>query len=113
MTSWFGTMQCTRSVRSQKGRLLAAPSTHGQRSPAPEDFERANAEVQAALRGEREFASEFRIVWPDGSVHFIKADSQTFRDEAGRAVRMIGVNYDITERKLAEERTAAKKNLRH
>jgi PAS domain S-box-containing protein len=73
------------------------------KSVAPEDFERANAQVQAALRGER-FEGEFRIVWPDGSVHFIKAASQTFRDETGDPVRMVGVNYDITERKLAEER---------
>ena len=73
------------------------------KSLAPEDFEWAHAEVQAALRGEREWAGEFRIVWPDGSVHFIKAASQTFRDEAGRPLRMVGVNYDITERKRAEE----------
>jgi PAS domain S-box-containing protein len=73
------------------------------KSLAPEDFERANAEVQAALSGEREFAPEFRIVWPDGSIHFTQAASQTFRDEAGRPVRMVGVNYDVTEHKLAEE----------
>ncbi|MDQ3742814.1 MAG: PAS domain S-box protein [Acidobacteriota bacterium] len=73
------------------------------KSLAPEESEQAHAELQAALRGERGFAYEFRIVWPDGSVHFIKADSQTFHDEEGRPVRMVGVNYDITERKRAEE----------
>ena len=73
------------------------------KSLAPEDFERANVEVQAALRGEQEFADEYRIVWPDGSIHFTKAAAQTFRDEAGRPLRMVGVNYDITGRKLAEE----------
>jgi PAS domain S-box-containing protein len=73
------------------------------KSLAPEDFERANAEVQAALRGEREFAPEFRIIWPDGSVHFTQAASQTFRDQQGSPIRMVGVNYDVTERKLAEE----------
>jgi PAS domain S-box-containing protein len=74
-----------------------------ERSLAPEDFERATVEVQAALRGEREFVLEFRIVWPDGSVHFTKAASQTFRDQEGRPLRMVGVNYDITARKQAEE----------
>jgi PAS domain S-box-containing protein len=73
------------------------------KSLAPEDFDRANDNVQAALRGEREFGGEFRIVWPDGSVHYTKAASQTFRDETGRSVRMVGVNYDITKRKQAEE----------
>ena len=73
------------------------------KSLAPEDFERASAEVQAALRGEREFSVEFRIVRPDRSIHFIKAFAETLWDEEGRPVRMVGVNYDITERKLAEE----------
>jgi PAS domain S-box-containing protein len=73
------------------------------KSLAPEDFERTNAEVRAALRGERDFAPEFRIVWPDGSIHFTQAVSQTFHDEEGRPIRMVGVNYDVTERKLAEE----------
>jgi PAS domain S-box-containing protein len=73
------------------------------KSLAPDDFERANEEVQAALRGEREFAAEFRIIWPDGSEHFTKAASHTFRDRAGRPLRMVGVNYDVTERRLAEE----------
>jgi len=72
-------------------------------SLAPEDFERAQGELQAALGGEREFDSEFRIVWPDGSTHFIKADSQTFHDADGKPVRMVGVNYDVTERRRAEE----------
>lgn len=73
------------------------------KSLAPEDFDRANDEVEAALRGDREFAAEFRIVWPDGSVHFTEGAAQTFRDEAGNPLRMVGLNYDITKRKLTEE----------
>jgi len=72
------------------------------RSLVPEDLAQATAGVQAALKGEREFAGEFRIVWPDGSVHYTQAASQTYRDETGRAVRMVGVNYDITALKEAE-----------
>jgi two-component system sensor histidine kinase/response regulator len=68
---------------------------------AVEDFERVNAEVAAALRGERDFASEFRIRWPDGSVRYIKGIAQTIRDEEGHALRMVGINYDITEQKRA------------
>jgi PAS domain S-box-containing protein len=72
-------------------------------SLAPEDFERLTGEVQAALRGVKEYDTEFRIVWPDGSIRHIKAVAQTFWDDNGRPLRMVGVNYDITERKLAEE----------
>lgn len=71
---------------------------------APEDLERATANVQAALHGQRQLAMEFRVVWPDGSVHFIGAAGQTFRDGNGRPVRMVGVNYDMTEYRLAEQK---------
>jgi PAS domain S-box-containing protein len=69
----------------------------------PEDRQRAEAEIQAALRGERVYAPEFRIIRPDGAVRFIKAASQTMFDENGKPLRMIGTNVDITESKQAEE----------
>jgi PAS domain S-box-containing protein len=69
----------------------------------PDDRQFTEGEIQAALRGEREYAPEFRIVRPDGAVRIIQAVSQTFRDQNGKAVRMIGTNTDITERKQAEQ----------
>ena len=69
----------------------------------PDDLDSVKEAIQAAVRGEREFASEFRIVRPNGSIRIIKASSLTFRDQNNRAVRMIGTNIDITERKRVEE----------
>ncbi len=69
----------------------------------PEDKAYAEGEIQAALRGEHEYAPEFRIVWPDGSIRHIKADSHTIHDPEGKPLRMIGTNIDITERKQTEE----------
>lgn len=74
------------------------------KSLAANDRDQENVELQAAFRGEREYAPEFRIVWPDGSIHFIKAAARIFRDEERRPVRMVGLNYDITEHKRAEEK---------
>jgi PAS domain S-box-containing protein len=68
----------------------------------PEDREAATTAVQDALAGVREFNCEFRVVHPDGSIHHIQANAITQRDAAGRPLRMIGVNMDITERKEAE-----------
>lgn len=68
----------------------------------PDDKADTEGEIQAALRGEREYAPEFRIVRPDGSIRYIKADSQTFKDQDGKPLRMIGTNIDITERKQTE-----------
>jgi PAS domain S-box-containing protein len=76
----------------------------------PEDKAFAEGEIQAALRGEREYAPEFRVIWPDGSIHHLKAASHTSFDEQGRPLHMIGVNYDQTEQKAAE---AALAKARH
>lgn len=70
---------------------------------APEDRARAAEDVQAALRGEREFLSEFGVIFPDGSRRTLGGMGRVVRNEAGHPVRMVGVNYDITERKLAEQ----------
>jgi PAS domain S-box-containing protein len=50
-----------------------------------------------------EYAHDFRVVWEDGSVHWLFARAKIFRDAAGVPERMLGVNVDITERKEAEE----------
>ena len=46
---------------------------------------------------------QWRVIWPDGSVHWLAGRWQVFKDESGKALRMTGVNIDITERKQAEE----------
>ena len=69
----------------------------------PDDKTRSEEEIGLALRGEREFNSEFRVIWPSGEVRHIKANALVLRDAGGKPLRMIGVNYDITERKRAEE----------
>ncbi len=51
-----------------------------------------------------DFAMEFRVVWPDGSIHWLDDHGRTFVDAAGEPASMTGACVDITERKLAEER---------
>ncbi|MEI8202584.1 MAG: PAS domain S-box protein [Bacteroidota bacterium] len=67
-----------------------------------EDVERGNDEVKMAIQGEKEFDTEFRVVWPDGSIHNIRALATVQRDKAGNPLRMIGTNWDITEQKKTE-----------
>ncbi len=68
----------------------------------PEDRAANNEISLQAQRGEIEYDTEFRVVWPDGSIHWLKADGLVIRDAAGRPLRMVGVNYDITDKKSAE-----------
>jgi PAS domain S-box-containing protein len=68
----------------------------------PEDRERCEAEMAAALRGDKEFDTEFRIVRPDGETRYLKAASRTLRALDGSALMMTGANVDVTERRRAE-----------
>jgi PAS domain S-box-containing protein len=68
-----------------------------------DDKERCEQELNEALNGTRLFDTDFRIVHPDGAVRYLRAAARITRDADGRAVRMFGVNFDITERKRADE----------
>jgi PAS domain S-box-containing protein len=65
----------------------------------PDDLARCDMEIKAALHEERAFDSEFRVLLPTGEVRYLKAKAVVLRDSSGKALRMIGVNYDITERR--------------
>jgi PAS domain S-box-containing protein len=80
----------------------------------PDDRQNNEGEMQAALRGEHEYAYEFRIIREDGSIRFLKAASQTIRDKKGKALRMVGINIDITGlRKMINEKETLLRELYH
>jgi PAS domain S-box-containing protein len=69
----------------------------------PKDRDRVrNAGVESARR-DAPFEVEFRVIWPDGSVHSLSARGKMFRDQSNRPVRLTGVCWDVSERKRAEE----------
>ena len=59
------------------------------------------------MRSGQPTEAEWRVVWPDGSVHWIAGRGQVLKNESGEPSRMIGVNIDVTERKQAEEALSA------
>ena len=69
----------------------------------PDDRTQAKQEVRCILTQGLDFNMEYRILWPDGSIHWIASRAQVFNDDTGKPWRMIGVHKDITERKQAEE----------
>jgi PAS domain S-box-containing protein len=73
----------------------------------PDDRARSDEIARQVQAGDKEYNAEFRIVWPDGSIHWLKEYGQVVRGEDGQAKRMIGVTYDITESKEAEEKLRA------
>ena len=84
----------------------------------PEDRQNAiHAADQAILTGEP-IECEWRVIWPDGSVHWLMGRFLAFRDIEGQPQRLIGMNIDITKQKEAEEglakiEIARKKEIHH
>jgi PAS domain S-box-containing protein len=68
----------------------------------PHDRERVIELSREMMRTGQPAEGEWRVVWPDGSVHWIAGRGQVLMDESGKPSRMLGVNLDITERKQAE-----------
>ncbi len=73
------------------------------RSVHPEDIARVEHLIAQAFAGKAEYDTEYRIIWPDGSIHWVGARGKVQCDSAGKAISMIGVNIDLTARKEAEE----------
>ncbi|AOP33829.1 histidine kinase [Leptospira tipperaryensis] len=68
----------------------------------PEDLERCRIEHKNAVEGFKDFDMEFRVIWPDGAIRHIKAIAIVQRAASGKAFRMVGTNWDITEHKDSE-----------
>jgi PAS domain S-box-containing protein len=56
--------------------------------------------------------AEWRVVWPDGSVHWLAGRWRVLKDASGAPLRITGINLDITMRKQAEELRASEAALR-
>jgi PAS domain S-box-containing protein len=69
----------------------------------PEDRVRALAVVDRAFRTLQPEEGEWRVVWPDGSIHWIIGRFQVFKDHTGKPRRLAGINIDLTERKQVED----------
>jgi PAS domain S-box-containing protein len=70
----------------------------------PEDRERVREMNITALRQGRFDPEEYRVIWPDGSIHWLLSRGDMLRDpDTGAIVRSVGVNIDVTERRRAFE----------
>lgn len=73
----------------------------------PDDRQRIQQELGNSIANRLPYNTEFRTVWPDGSVHYLSARGEVSRDAAGCPIRFTGVSWDVTERRQAEENLRA------
>jgi len=76
-----------------------------------EDRERVLSSMSAAVAEGNDWATEFRVVWADRSVHWLDARGRVYRTRDGVPERMLGVVMDITDRKDAERALSASEQL--
>ncbi|MGE4559249.1 MAG: PAS domain S-box protein [Desulfobulbus sp.] len=123
--AWEHNLLSGRIYWSDQCRLLygIAPDTpvdYGKmlQSIHPDDREAFGRKVQQALAGNNQgiFQYEHRVIWPDGSEHWLQSHGQVYfedEDDQRTPVRFIGVNREITEgKKAAEALRASEERLR-
>lgn len=68
----------------------------------PEDRERVVQTVQSALADGETYDIEFRVVWPDKSIHWLSVRGAVIHDGKGHARKVIGIALEVTQRKHTE-----------
>jgi two-component system, cell cycle sensor histidine kinase and response regulator CckA len=68
----------------------------------PDDRDWLERVIWQSLEQMHSWDAEFRVVWPDGSVHWLLGKGTVFNDDFGRHIRLTCVNLDVTERKRTE-----------
>ncbi|NUS60512.1 MAG: PAS domain S-box protein, partial [Lysobacter sp.] len=69
----------------------------------PEDRDAMRKALAQTIAAHGHYDAEFRVIWPDGSVHWIVSRGRAVYDADGRAIAMTGVNFDDTDRRGAVE----------
>lgn len=77
----------------------------------PDDLERHQTDIDQSLLTGNDYQSEFRVIWPDGSVHWLLSRGTPIHDAEGRVVRLSGLVWDITARKAADNELIESRRL--
>jgi signal transduction histidine kinase/ActR/RegA family two-component response regulator len=113
MATWDVDLKTGDAIWSENHfRLIGIPVPPGRRASRdmwltyvhPDDRERAQATFDRAMKERTLYSCEYRIVRADGQIIWVEPRGRFFYDGNRRAVRAVGVLFEITARKHAEER---------
>jgi PAS domain S-box-containing protein len=68
----------------------------------PQALAERRQRIRRHLQDGEAYEYEFEVRWPDGSVHWLASTGRAVRDEQGAPLRMVGLNWDVTQRRRAE-----------
>jgi len=69
----------------------------------PDDSERVQDAIQNDIISGTGFHHTYRVVWPDGTVHYVENRSTNEVDDTGNTTRVFGTVHDVTERVESKE----------
>jgi PAS domain S-box-containing protein len=69
----------------------------------PDDVAGVKEATTRARESGTDYQNQYRVVWEDGSIHWLASQGRCHRDSKGHVVRVLGVLQDVTRRRLAEE----------
>ncbi len=76
-----------------------------------DDRDRAAQALLDAIAGKQPYNIEFRVVWDDGSHHYLRGAAAVTFDDAGLPIRMVGASWDVTESRVLSEALANSNEL--
>lgn len=68
----------------------------------PDDLTWVEQRLRDALTTHTDYAAEYRVVYPDQSIHWLMSRAKAVYDQTGQPVRSLGVLLNVTNRKLTE-----------
>ncbi|HEX5498462.1 MAG TPA: PAS domain S-box protein, partial [Thermomicrobiales bacterium] len=77
----------------------------------PDDRPRIDAADRQLFAGDRAYEVEYRVVWPDGQIRWLRERGEAIRDHDGRLTRVLGITQDITDRLQAEAAIVAERDV--
>ncbi|HEY0856994.1 MAG TPA: PAS domain-containing protein [Albitalea sp.] len=69
----------------------------------PDDLPEVERRTAQIIAHESDYTFDFRVVWPDGTVRWLATRGSVVRDADGRGLRILGINWDVTEHKRGED----------
>ncbi|HYH22546.1 MAG TPA: PAS domain-containing protein [Azospirillum sp.] len=69
----------------------------------PEDREASRRAFGVAVGSGGRYQADYRVLWPDGSIHWLSSTGRVFLGEGGAPCRAVGILQDVTGRKRAEK----------
>jgi signal transduction histidine kinase/ActR/RegA family two-component response regulator len=98
-------LQCSVLCKQHYGQPIDRPLTYDTwlASIHPDDRPRVDAAAMAVVQDRSDYDVEYRVVWPDGTIHWILVRGRASYDTDGVPLRISGVSLDMTDRRRDEE----------